>query len=245
MNNIDKLYMAVTFADVLRDRINVRIDWFKHGPGLQKMNYDELIEGYDLLDEEEKAIATEIVDEFFTKEEVDILQEYLDKNAYIGTGAFLVGETSLPMSVKRANGELYTPVGHISYGSNTISLNMEPSCDLPFEVWGHYNIDNHLPAENLPWEHIDDGIQFLKEGTSAVLPNVDVENLFSEELIREIYRKRQLYVSWNVRLPLPEEYHQSSYDQLTKSAPAAHVLRIIGPDSDLGSTSVPDRESTM
>ena len=209
MDNIEKLYGAVSFADDFKDRKNVRIDWFRAGPRRQDVKYAQLIEDYGLLNESEKRTAEEIIDEFFTKEELEILREYLIRKKYLEEGDFLVTRFSVPMRVKRETGGLFSTVGEISYGSNTLHLNMEPDCDLPFEVWGHYNIDNHSPADRLPWEHIHDGLQFLEEATKAVLPDLDAKGLFNEALVNEIYQRRGLYVVWNMHMPVHRERSQS------------------------------------
>lgn len=98
--------------------------------------YNEIIQGYSLLEESSKPYVEARVQELFTEQELQELQKYLlfvhdDRNS-------LVEEVLLPVSDKYC-GLSSIPVGGLS---DHYMLSREPEYSLPFEVYGYYNVSN-------------------------------------------------------------------------------------------------------
>lgn len=198
-NRIEKLYSACTIYDEIDHRQEVCVHWFKVGPRWEDVDYSQLIEDYDALDETEKDKAEEIVNEYFTKKEIRILRRFFKKKLGFQEGHLQVNEHSIPIRVKLPeNGEMFASLQEVSYKHNTLEPKHQDG--LPFEVWGYYNMDLHFPADQLSEDHIWDGTEFLKEALAIIFPDSCEEGYNPEDLddvVSELYEKHGLFVGLN------------------------------------------------
>ena len=95
-----------------------------------------------------KELSREVVNEYFTKEEIDLFRDYLSRK--YGT-ALYVCEHSIPIDtmLTRSNGEktYYYSLTDCSYSSNTLEIYKANYYDLPFDVAGQYDPDDGVPEK--------------------------------------------------------------------------------------------------
>lgn len=143
MIKIEKLYKAKSIVKnfkvpKIKGLRKVTLYWYYADKQWANSNYNSIIKGYDDMSPEDKRKAEEVINEYFTLDEIEFIRPYLKgklKN-------IKVEEVSLPMDVKyhdKKDNEvrIYYSLSHLAYGCNTICLDKEKDYDLPFKVWGY------------------------------------------------------------------------------------------------------------
>jgi hypothetical protein len=138
MIKIEKVYTASSNMDEFNGIKNVTFHWYYGDKARVYANYNSLIKGYNDMTSEDKRKAEEVINEYFTIDDIEFIKPYLKSkfnNIY-------VEEESLPLNVKYFDQKdnafgIYYPCSFMAYGYNTIFLNKEKDYDLPFNVWGY------------------------------------------------------------------------------------------------------------
>ncbi|MDO0823085.1 hypothetical protein [Desulfosporosinus nitroreducens] len=100
--------------------------------------YEKLIVNYDPNNEDFETTASS-VDELFTQQEIELLQDYLETR---GVELEVKKAENLPVDSNYL-GQGFFPIGG---GSGLIELNKNEGCNLPFKVQGNYD---YKDLENL------------------------------------------------------------------------------------------------
>jgi hypothetical protein len=194
---IQKLYIVSSHVDELRDRKHVMIEWWKHSSRWDT-DYRRLIENYNLLSDVEKHTAEEVVNGFFTIDEIELLREFF--RSRVGEPVLSVTEVPLPIEFKDFDtGNVCVPNCTLPRNEGTICLNccFGDNYDLPFGVWGFCILGNRCPLDKLPGEHVNNGLEFLERALAVALPDVDCSQTFTSELVNDLYEQHGFYVDVN------------------------------------------------
>ena len=128
-----RLYHVSTIAKEYHGCRDVAFDWFRCERG-EPRPYAELIENYDPGDD--MGYAEGAIDEMFTEAEAVALKAYLDRE-HGGAVVTTIKEGRLPLPANNM-GVGAIPVGG---GDDFYMLNRaRPQYDLPFKVWGYFNL---------------------------------------------------------------------------------------------------------
>ena len=128
---LDKLYKAYSFVEDHPDLGNVCFGWFYHMREKPVAPYEDLIEGYNDLDETERKLTRRDVDEMFTDRELQALGAYLeDEYDY---ESFLI-EKTFPLRPKDMYDKAIVKMERDTPGA-IYMLSDEPGYNLPFQVW--------------------------------------------------------------------------------------------------------------
>ncbi len=139
-----RLYKAYSFVEDHPDLGNVCFAWFYHLREKPVAPYQDLIEGYDELDETKKSRARRDVNELFTDQEVEVLTAHLENEH--GIESFLI-EKPVPVRLEDMDDEKVLRMEHDTPGA-IYMFSREPGYNLPFEVWAYYHLRGSDEAEN-------------------------------------------------------------------------------------------------
>lgn len=204
---MEKLYSAHSFVHGLKGRSDVFVDWFKFKGNLGKVDYSTIIKEYDQLPEDEQANAEDRVNELFTSEEIEILRKYLLETHDCD---LFVREVYLPLPSKNPKtGRVYTPYWDLAYASNTITIGNADN-QLPFELWGFYNWDACPPADKLPGEMIDYGLEFIEKVLKQLVPQMKLTDDSVRNVIKNLYEVHGYYVLIDLRGPTTRNSEKES-----------------------------------
>lgn len=167
---VTKLYQVTSFIDYWSHRKalynNVEVTWFVHD-----RDYDPAFDYTTLLDRplppgEGYSYARGLVDESFTRHEADQLAEYLRESHGEQVN---IAQVDLPIATQADDGATYIPVGAISVGGccDFYMLSEHVDYNLPFKVWGYYNIEACPTTRPKSWTELsyagDEPHQFAEE----------------------------------------------------------------------------------
>jgi len=138
MIKIEKIYTANSNIDEFNGIKNVTFHWYYGDREWVDANYNSIIKGYEDMTSEDKRKAEEVINEYFTIDEIEFIRPYL-KSKFNNID---VEEVSLPLNVKYFDQEdnevrIKYPFSFTAYGYNTICLDKQEDYDLPFNVWGY------------------------------------------------------------------------------------------------------------
>ena len=196
-NKIKKLYSVTSYIGEFEGRKHVMFEWWKN-KSRWDTDYSTLIENYHLLSDIEKHTAEEMVNEFFTLDEVELLRDFF--RSRVGEPKLSVTEEPLPILFKDfENRELYGPNCVLPRHKEVTCLNccFGDDYDLPFGVCGFCILDNRCPLDKLPGEHVNNGLEFLERALAVALPDVDCSQTFTSELVNDLYEQHGFYVDVN------------------------------------------------
>ena len=149
MITIDKLYTATSDLENIEDGEEMRVEWYKVNTRWEGIDYGQLIENYHLFNENVKSMAEEFVNEFFTSEELLLLELFIKK---LGKGDIIMDERSTPIRYIDINTGLgFEGLSQMSNEHNTICLKSwyGDNYDLPFPVHGYYHLYKSYPEDKL------------------------------------------------------------------------------------------------
>jgi hypothetical protein len=135
-----KLFGAHSIVDGFMGCNEVVLKWFRVDRKESLVPLEELIEDYQRLNDcEERMFAQQLVNEYFTEEEVEVLKAFLRDRR--GGTEVEVTEVSLPILAKGV-----MPTGAIPVGGEQdfLMLSENDEHPLPFRVWGYYDL-RHSP----------------------------------------------------------------------------------------------------
>lgn len=131
-----KLYKAYSFVEDHPDLGNVCFAWVYHLREKPVAPYEDLIEGYDDLDEMQRRLARRDVNEMFTDQEVEALGAYLENEH--GFESFLI-ENPLPLRLDDLRDKVMVKMASDTPGAIYL-LSDEPGYNLPFEAWAYFHL---------------------------------------------------------------------------------------------------------
>jgi len=181
MQEIKKLYSAFSVRNI--DNEYTQVDWYNADFKISSVDYEEIISGYNGMTPEEKRWAECVVDEFFTFDEIKLLEQFFTEKVGIKLN---VVEHTFPIilysmddfgeisrrSSKRESEDLK--------GTNTIQLNKMDNYDLPFKVWGFIYQDNSTSSTEIPEKIITEGIGHNEMANQTLLTDpLDEEAIVS------------------------------------------------------------------
>jgi hypothetical protein len=138
-SNVPALYRAISVVHRFPyrgSRYNcVSIYWFVDRRETPVAPYEQVIEGYANLSERDQHMAQTIADEALTAEEVELLREYLHR-----VHDDCIWTRSVDLPIKNVNGTM--PFGGVPAGGGCDFYMMpeEDGYDLPFRVWGYFDV---------------------------------------------------------------------------------------------------------
>ena len=138
MIKIEKLYAANSIVKNLNGKKNVTFHWYYTGKKWDDAKYHDIIKGYDDMSIEDKRRAEEVMNEYFTLDEIAFITPYL-KGRFKNIN---VEEVALPLDVRYSDQEdnevrICSPLALMAYDYNTICLDKQEDYDIPFKVWGY------------------------------------------------------------------------------------------------------------
>jgi hypothetical protein len=222
MKKIKKLYTGFSFLNNFRDKNMVLVDWFKVGAMWKGVNYDKIVRGYKRMPEARREMARIWANEFFTKDEINVLRRLLkaDFDTHL-----VAQEVILPMDfIGHEAGQDSVSYEQISHAGNTIFLDRyERARNLSFKVWGHFDENECLPSAKLPLEMKVNGKEYLERALKLVLADASSSAVgIPDELIETLYREHGLYVGWSNRGL--ESNHPTGHDvQMSRSLHRLHL----------------------
>lgn len=196
MENDVKLYSASSVIDEYRYFREVKFHWVKKGPKLDGINYSNLIEDWDELNEIEQCQCEQHIDELFTHVECIFLEQYL-KIKY-NTDVFFE-EVKIPLKAKlKGRKEIVLgPSIEDLEDDYVLDLTRNKPYELPFDVCAHFNLFSCYPGNELHPELKCDGVHFLKSVLEKV--GFDAKKSFDElvSIVDQLYHENDMYVNYN------------------------------------------------
>lgn len=203
------LFRARSFIETLpRGEVvfrDVAVHWFHVGAREASRPYERLIDGYNALDEPQRAYARRHIDELFTAQEVEQLRRYLDRldtqTVRYGTinGQRLhADEAVLPLPGGTAG---YTdhPVGGTA---DVYRLAEHDGYDLPFAVYGYFDL-------SMPWlgDKIEQSVDYLRRALQSLGVDAGIKQAQVRAVADRLYQRSRLYVA-------QETTHQNWLDKV-------------------------------
>jgi hypothetical protein len=157
-----RLFRAYSVMARYRGHKDVSFQWRMLNRVQSVAPYAELIVNYEILDRLEQLHLENFLDEAFTAEEIVELRNCLSK---IQQASLQVEELSLPL---RDTG-VADPQTFLALSRQEIHLlGEDEDYDLPFQVYGRYDLSQHEVSEEDPEEAIRLGAMYLQEGLKAL-----------------------------------------------------------------------------
>ena len=175
-----KLYEAHSIFTNFHGRAQLVVNWYYADKRNLEMDYSKAIDDYKSMDKQEKEMAMEIVNEYFTLEEIKLLKRGLGNYSE----GFYYKELNLPIKTKVPcdNGIELSSMSNkaLSTPQNTVDLSKLDGYDLPFSICGYYELDEIIPA---PMIDLSEIVGFEKDCKFKLIysePFKDSDTLSSE-----------------------------------------------------------------
>lgn len=186
-----RLFGARSRVPIFQGREKVDFIWFMCNRREPVAPYAELIEGYAELTAPDRRQQLEgYIDEFFTAEEIEALADYVRQAHDL---ELTVKEKRLPLSLEKQN---VLPLVHrtMNTGQDFYMLCKEEGYDLPFDVWGLYDIRHcgYIIAQQKT-ERLN-GVAFVRHALRALGVEMELTADQIDEVVLHLYEDHGLRV---------------------------------------------------
>jgi len=157
------------------------------------LNYDLLIEGYGAMEAPQKIYCQELAAELLTKEEIDVLKNYLDsikedtfqlKANQLGTVRFR--KADLPIDDSQM-GYRHMPQGGTGMH---YPLNERADYNIPMTIVGYFN-----PTEESFDERIEASTAYVRRALQMLSVDAGVKHHHIEGVVKELFNREGLYIT--------------------------------------------------
>lgn len=155
--------------------------------------YRELVEGYDTLDPRYRIYCQELIDEFLTKDETEMLDAYLNAT---GNSTFqLKNSTPGPLRIRKVDmpvDQAQMGYRHMPRGGTGMHypLNTRDDYDLPTTIAGYFD-----PMEEGFHERIEEGTAYVRRALQMLGVDEGIKRPEIKAVVRKLYDREALYVT--------------------------------------------------
>ncbi|MEJ5348659.1 MAG: hypothetical protein WHS46_08230 [Desulfosoma sp.] len=180
-----RLYRAYSITELEKDQVTyygVRLNWYRLDRTDPVLPMENLIAGYDKLDERQRRQALEEVLRYLTEEEVWGLRTYLREKHGLEV---MAEEVPLPLEV--LTGPFYSPYGEVF---EFLELSEQEGYSLPYKIWGFYSLRGCLSGPN-----VAKGVQFLQKALEKLQTPQTFSTKDLEGVVKALYFEDGLVVT--------------------------------------------------